>query len=147
MLLGLINLGSTTAFNAFVSLTLLGQWTTYLVPTICILLHRINGEKNIPFGPWRLGKLGVPVNTLTIAFSGLTIAFNVLPPYYPVNTANFNYAPVVFGAALLICGVMWFARGKSHYAGPIREVLLNGDVRSALLDKESNWTYQSGYPV
>lgn len=135
-LLGLINLGSTTAFNAMVSLALLGQYSTYVIPTIFILARRIHSGKNIPFGPWELGKWGIPINIFTIAFSFVTIGFNVLPPYFPVNAVNMNYAGVVFGAALVICGLLWFVRGKRHYAGPIREVMENGNVRSALLNRE-----------
>ena len=135
-LLGLINLGSTTAFNAMVSLALLGQYTTYVLPTIFILYRRIHPKKNIPFGPWTLGKWGIPINIFTIGFSFLTIAFNVLPPLFPVTAANMNYAGVVFGAALIICGLLWFMIGKRHYAGPIREVMENGNVRSALLDRK-----------
>ncbi|KAI0019842.1 putative amino acid permease [Xylariomycetidae sp. FL0641] len=136
MILGLINLGSTTAFNALVSLALLGQYTTYALPTIFILARRIRPGKNIPFGPWELGKWGIPVNIFTIVFSAITIGFNVLPPYFPVTAENMNYAGVVFGAALIICVFLWFAMGQQHYAGPIREVMENGNVRSALLDRK-----------
>lgn len=133
-LLGLINLGSTTAFNAMVSLALLGQYTTYLLPTIFILGRRISNKKSIPFGPWELGRWGIPINVITIAFSLITIAFNVLPPFFPVTATNMNYAGVVFGAALIICAILWFLQGQNHYAGPIKEVMENGNVRSALLD-------------
>ncbi|KAI2610543.1 putative amino acid permease [Hypoxylon sp. NC1633] len=139
MVLGLINLGSTTAFNALVSLALLGQYTTYVLPTIFILYRRVflADKKNIPYGPWELGKWGVPVNLFTIAFSFITIGFNVLPPYFPVTATNMNYAGVVFGAALIICGILWVIMGHKHYAGPIKEVMENGNVRSALLNHES----------
>ncbi|RWA09390.1 hypothetical protein EKO27_g5710 [Xylaria grammica] len=136
VILGLINLGSTTAFNALVSLALLGQYTTYVLPTIFIFVRRIHPGKNIPFGPWALGKWGIPINIFTIIFSFITIAFNVLPPYFPVTATNLNYAGVVFGAALIICALLWIVMGKKHYAGPIREVMENGNIRSALLDRE-----------
>lgn len=142
MILGLINLGSTTAFNAMVSLALLGQYTTYVLPTIFILVRRIHLGKNIPFGPWELGKWGIPINIFTIAFSFLTIAFNVLPPYFPVTAENMNYAGVVFGAALIICALLWFFLGQKHYAGPIKEVMENGNIRSALLDREIEPSHQ-----
>jgi choline transport protein len=135
-ILGLINLGSTTAVNAMVSLALLGQYTIYVLPTVFILARRIRPGKNIPFGPWKLGIWGIPINVFTVAFSFLTIAFNVLPPCFPVTATNVNYAGVVFGAALVICGILWVFMGQKHYAGPIREVMENGNVRSVLLDRE-----------
>ncbi|KAI1268033.1 putative amino acid permease [Xylariaceae sp. FL1019] len=117
VILGLINLGSTTAFNALVSLALLGQYTTYLLPTIFILIRRMSPSKNVPWGPWALGKWGIPINIFTIIFSFITIIFNVLPPYFPVTTTNLNYAGI-------------------HYAGPIKEVMENGNLRSALIDRD-----------
>jgi choline transport protein len=136
MLLGLINLGSTTAFNAMVSLALLGQYTSYVLPTMFMLARRIRPGKNIPYGPWALGRWGIPINIFTIAFSFLTIAFNVLPPYFPVTAKNMNYAGVVFGAALIICALLWILRGHNHYTGPIKEVMVNGNIRSAFSNRE-----------
>ncbi|KAF2677978.1 hypothetical protein K458DRAFT_446700 [Lentithecium fluviatile CBS 122367] len=81
---------STTAFNAMVSLALLGQYTSYILPTIFILSRRVRHAKNIPYDSWALGKWGIPVNVFTIAFSFLTIGFNVLPPYFPVTATNMN---------------------------------------------------------
>jgi amino acid transporter len=144
MILGLINLGSSTAFNALVSLALLGQYTTYLLPTIFILVRRVHPGKNVPFGPWTLGKWGIPINIFTIIFSFITIAFNVLPPYFPVTAANMNYAGIVFGAALIMCGILWIIMGKNHYTGPIREVMENGNVRLALLGREIQLTDSHG---
>jgi choline transport protein len=106
------------------------------LPTIFIFARRIQPGKNIPFGPWALGKWGIPVNIFTIIFSFITIAFNVLPPYFPVTATNMNYAGVVFGAALIICTILWILMGQKHYAGPIKEVMENGNIRSALLDHE-----------
>ena len=142
MILGLINIGSTTAFNALISLTLHGQYVTYGLPTIPILARRISRSKNIPYGPWELGRLGIPVNIVTIALSFITTAFNLLPPYFPVTISNFNYAPVVFGAAPILCTLLWFVRRKQHYAGPIRQVMENGDLRSALLNHEVGAMHQ-----
>ena len=137
LLLGLINLGSTTAFNALISVVLIGQYSTYVMPIVLILVRRISNTKNIPFGPWNLGIFGIPINVLSIAFSFLTITFNLLPPYMPVTSANLNYAGVIFGVMLIVSAVLWIFRGKRHYAGPIREVMENGNIRSALLDREA----------
>lgn len=132
LILGLINIGSTTAFNAMTSLALIGQYTSYVLPTILMVGRRM-GSKHIPFGPWSLGRFGLAVNLVTIAFSALIIGFMVLPPYQPVTAVNMNYAGVVFGAVLIICAVLWFAIGRARYQGPLREVMENGNVQSAIL--------------
>jgi amino acid transporter len=99
VILGLINLGSPTAFDALVSLALLGQCTTYVVLTIFILARRIHPGAIIPLGPRALGKWRTSINVFAIIFSIITISFNVLPPCFPVTPKNMNYAGVVFRAA------------------------------------------------
>ena len=67
-----------------------------------------------------------------MSFSVLIIILSVLPPYQPVSAENMNYASVVFGAVLLISACSWFAFGRTSYAGPVREVIENADVRRAV---------------
>jgi choline transport protein len=43
-LLGFVNLGSTTAFNDIISLTLEGLFTSYLVAVALLLYRRLRGE-------------------------------------------------------------------------------------------------------
>ncbi|OTA55798.1 hypothetical protein K449DRAFT_468637 [Hypoxylon sp. EC38] len=144
MILDLINSGSTTAFNALVSLALLGQYMTYMLPTISILGRRLFLAKNIPIRSVGVGQMGCSNQRIYYCVSCITIGFNVLPPYFPVTATNMNYAGVVFGAALIICGILWFWMGQKHYAGPIKEVMENGNVRSALLSREAESELTSG---
>ncbi|KAL9122705.1 MAG: hypothetical protein Q9187_000743 [Circinaria calcarea] len=127
-ILGLINIGSSTAFNAIISLTLIGQYTSYLLPTVLLAMRRY-GKKHIPFGPFTLGRFGLPINIFAIIFSTFTIIFSVLPPYQPVDAVNMNYASVVFGTVMFISIVSWFIFGERIYAGPVREVLENNNTR------------------
>ena len=53
----------------------------------------------------------------------------VFPPYQPVSAQNMNYASVVLGTAIIISAVSWFTIGRKVYAGPVREVIENLDVR------------------
>ena len=100
MLLGLVNIGSSTAFNALTSLALIGHYTSYLLP-IALLVVRRFGTKEIPFGPFTLGKWGLPINLFTIAYSGLLIVTMVFPPYQPLTAENMNYSSLIFGSVLL----------------------------------------------
>ena len=129
--LGLINIGSSTAFNAIVSLTLTGQYTSYALPITLMVMRRFD-EKHIPFGPWTLGRLGLPINCCSIIFSALIITFMVFPPYQPVSAENMNYASAVLGVAVLISAVSWCLSGRNVYAGPVREVIEDLNVRRAV---------------
>lgn len=121
-LLGLVNIGSSTAFNALTSLALIGHYTSYLLPISLLVLRRL-GKKEIPWGPWTLGRWGLPINLVSIAYSMLLIVFMVFPPYQPVRAENMNYASVIFGAAILVSTVLWFVYGRKTYWGPVREVI------------------------
>ena len=121
-LLGLVNLGSSTAFNALTSLSLIGHYTSYLLPITLLVLRRF-GKKEIPWGPWTLGRWGLPINLVSMAYSILLIVFMVFPPYQPVRAENMNYASVIFGAATIVSTVLWFVYGRKTYRGPAREII------------------------
>ena len=121
-LLGLINIGSSTAFNALTSLSLIGHYTSYLLPITLLVIRRF-GKKEIPWGPWTLGRWGLPINLVSMGYSIVLIVFMVFPQYQPVRAENMNYASVIFGAAMLVSTVLWFVYGRKAYWGPVREVL------------------------
>ncbi|KAL8653802.1 MAG: hypothetical protein Q9210_001884 [Variospora velana] len=121
-LLGLVNIGSPIAFHALTSLALIGHYTSYLLPITLLVVRRF-GKKEVPWGPWTLGRWGLPINLFAMAYSILLIGFMLLPPYQPVNAGNMNYASLIFGAAMMMSIVLWFVYGKKTYWGPVREVI------------------------
>lgn len=122
MSVGLLNIWSSTAFNAMTSLSLIGQYTSYLIP-ISLLAWRRTGKKTVPFGPFRLGRWGLLINIMSMAYTLILISFMVLPPYQPVTADNMNYAAPVFSALLVSCLIMWVTHGKRIYRGPVKEVI------------------------
>ena len=121
-LLGLFNIASSAAFNALTSLALIGHYSSYLLP-ITLLVFRRFGKKEIPWGPWTLGRWGLPINLVSMAYSIVLIVFMVFPPYQPVRAGNMNYASVIFGAAILVSTVLWFVYGRKTYWGPVKDVV------------------------
>ena len=81
------------------------------------------GKKHIPYGPFKLGRWGLPINIISIVYSIVLIAFMVLPPYQPVTVKNMNYAGVIFGAVLLLSWILWLTYGRKAYRGPVKEVI------------------------
>lgn len=59
-LLGLINLGSTTAFTAFVSAGVIGLALSYAVP---IAISVTNGRREVMVAKWNCGKILGPIGT------------------------------------------------------------------------------------
>jgi choline transport protein len=121
-LLSLINIGSTTAFNALLSLATIGFYFSYGIPILMFTIRRFSHERPIEFGPWNMGRLGLTVNILAIAFCTFLIIFLPFPTVLPVTAQNMNYASVVFIGVIVFSLVDWVIRGRKRYTGPIREV-------------------------
>ncbi|KAF5534410.1 HNM1-choline permease [Fusarium mexicanum] len=100
MLLSLINIGSTTAFNAILSLAVVSLQASYLLPIILLIWRRLFRPDTLRWGPWRLGKAGLPINIIAVIYLIYTCIFLLFPPYQPITPVNMNYAPVVLGGAL-----------------------------------------------
>ncbi|KGO66187.1 Amino acid/polyamine transporter I [Penicillium italicum] len=116
-LLGLINIGSTTAFNAITSLAVVSLHVSYLIPIGLHLLRRFTGPP-LQYGPFKLGNLlGPTMNVLALMYSTVIIIFLFFPPYQPVTPQNMNYAIVVFGAVMVWSGVLWITKGKRVFLG------------------------------
>ncbi|KAE8352422.1 amino acid/polyamine transporter I [Aspergillus coremiiformis] len=118
VLLALITIGSTTAFNALLSLTSLAQYISYLVPIVFLLMKRIRAPQEVRWGSFRLGHWGIPVNAFAIIYAIYIIIFLPFPPNYPVTAQNMNYSAPVFLAVVLFATVDWFVRGRKHWEGP-----------------------------
>lgn len=122
MLLGLINIGSTTAFNAILSLAVVGLQTSYLMPIGLVLWRRFYSPQDLVWGPWRLGRAGVYVNVVAFAYLTFTCVMLLFPSYQPVTAENMNYAVVVFMGMLLFGGAYWIFFARHTYMGPLVEM-------------------------
>lgn len=121
MLLGLINIGSTAAFNAILSLAVVGLQVSYLMPIVLLIWHRVASPSSIAWGPFRLGAAGVFVNAFAVLYLIFTSLFALFPPYQPVTAENMNYGSLVFGASLLFGLVYWSIWARKKYSGPLTE--------------------------
>ncbi|KAF4967228.1 hypothetical protein FSARC_5207 [Fusarium sarcochroum] len=107
VLLGLINIGSTTAFNAILSLAVVSLQSSYLLPIVLVIWRRVFRPDTLSWGPWHLGKAGIFINVIAVIYLSFTCIFLLFPPFQPITAANMNYAPVVLGGALLFGCVYW----------------------------------------
>lgn len=92
LILCLINLGSTIAFNIIVSLSLLALLSTYMISIGCVLRKRILKEP-LPPHRWDLGRWGLPINAFAVSYSAFAIVFCCFPVTVPVRAslASRNY--------------------------------------------------------
>jgi choline transport protein len=113
-----INIGSTTAFNIIISLTLLALMSTYMLSIGCVTLKRLRGER-LPPARWSLGRYGLPINMFAFWYAGFAVIFSCFPSTLPVDTSTANWAPAVWGGVILLSVVTYFFHGKKHFTAPV----------------------------
>jgi amino acid permease (GABA permease) len=114
-LLGVPSLWNTVAFQAIVSVNVIGLFGSYGVP---IFLRLRRGDDFVP-GPWNLGRWSRPVAVVAVVWIGLSSILFLLPQSSPINHKTFNYAPVALAVVLIIATVWWFLTARRSYRGPI----------------------------
>jgi amino acid transporter len=130
ILLSLINIGSSAAFNAIISLQIVALMASYCISISCVLHRRLTNT--LPRARWSLGRLGVPVNVLGIAYAAFAFFWCFWPNATPVAVDTFNWAPVLFVGVLVCCVLAYWVRGREVYVGPVMQVVgdWGGHVRT-----------------
>lgn len=128
LLLSLINIGSSVAFNAIISLQLVSLMLTYAVSIACVLVRRISHPETLPKARWSLGRFGIPVNVGGLAYSLFTFFWCFWPNTTPVDASTFNWSVVIFVAVGMVSVIMYFVTGRKVYEGPVMLVEREGRV-------------------
>lgn len=139
-LLSLLNLGSSVAFGAIISLPGLGLCISYLIPITLLTIRKLKGQ-HPRYGPFKLGRWGLPINLFAICICTWCLWFIPFPSFYPVTSDNLNYAgPITLGVIMLclvdleflrrISTILSFMMRKSKKRGQAR----HGGIRAAFED-------------
>ncbi|KAI0034837.1 amino acid/polyamine transporter I [Vararia minispora EC-137] len=108
VLLGLIYLGSSTAFNAFVGVAVICLGLSNVMP---IFVSMLEGRRHVARAPYNLGAWGMPLNAIACAWILFAIVLFCMPTVVPPTPQTMNYASVVFvGFGLL--SAAWYLIGK-----------------------------------
>lgn len=129
MLLGLINLGSSSAFTAFVSVGVIALAVSYAIPISLSLFH---GRAEVSKAPWNCGRIiGTIVNVLALSWIGFELVLFSMPTALPVTAVSMNYASVVFVAFMTISAVWYFVYARKCKLNPVlsREGLSANDLQ------------------
>ncbi|KAI9675293.1 MAG: hypothetical protein M1817_001196 [Caeruleum heppii] len=110
--LGLLYLGSYTAFNSMITACIVLLYISYAIPVICLL---IKGRNNIPHGPFWLGPFGLFANCVLIVWTCFTLIMYSFPVVMPATTGSMNYVSGVYFVVATIMLVYWFVRGKKTF--------------------------------
>ncbi|CAK5283999.1 unnamed protein product [Mycena citricolor] len=113
--LGLLYLGSSTAFNAFVAVAVICLGASYTFP---IAVSLSNGRKDMHDSPFPLGRFGAAMNGIAVVWVAFELVLFSMPPAVPVTRQSMNYASVVFVGFGAISAVWYLISGRHHYKGP-----------------------------
>ncbi|KAH8805817.1 amino acid/polyamine transporter I [Xylogone sp. PMI_703] len=117
MLLGLINLGSTSAFTAFVSVGVIALAVSYAIPIGISLLS--DRRKAVNQARWNCGPvIGTIVNVVAMCWIGFEVVLFSMPGALPVTAQSMNYASVVLVGFLAISAVWYAVHARVSYKGP-----------------------------
>lgn len=110
MLLGLVNLGSTSAFTAFASCGVIALAAAY---AIVIAISLFTGRKAVSTARWRCpAPVGYFVNIVSIAWVAFQLVLFSMPAALPVTVTTMNYASVVLVGFMFISFIYYIAYGR-----------------------------------
>jgi len=122
---GAIYVGSTTAFNSFISMSILSLNVTYAIPQGIVFFR--GRDKILPSTRhFNLGKiLGPFCNIFCVLWVSLYTVLFCLPTFLPAEVASMNYVSVVVAGVVLIIVIMWFSGKNKTFLGPVSYLSLN----------------------
>lgn len=118
VLISLITLGSTVAFDAITSLTMLALFSTYTISCTCLLWRRTFGG-GVARGPWSLGRLGLPINLVAVLYCFFVLVWLPWPVEVPVTVTNWNWSSTIYVFVLTVSTGYYLVVARKQYTGPV----------------------------
>lgn len=112
-LIGILYLFANTVLEAILSVSTIALTVSYAIPIFVLL---IVGRDKLPTDiPFRLGRLGKPINIISLIYCCVTTVFFFFPSDPNPAPADMNWAIAVFGIVLIISIGFWFIQGHRSY--------------------------------
>lgn len=111
MLLGLINLGSSSAFLAFVSVGVIALQVAYGIPIFLSLVG--DRRKSVNAAQWTIGNLwGTIANLVALVWIAFEVVLFSMPTVLPVTIVSMNYASVVLVGFGVLSAAWYFIHAR-----------------------------------
>lgn len=117
-ILALVYIGSATAYNAIISLSAIGLHISYVIPITFMLLKKLRGQ-HLAYGPFNLGRWGIPVNVFSLTYLIFVIIWMPFPSFTPVTRYTMNYAGPVLIIILIGALMDWKLSGHKRFEVPV----------------------------
>ncbi|CAI6096297.1 unnamed protein product [Clonostachys chloroleuca] len=120
MVLGFIYLGNSTAFNAILSMAIIGMYASYILPIVYMMIFGRRKLRKSDYGPFQLGPiLGPVLNVISLIWMTVVIIFSTFPSVMPVTPANMNYSIVVLVGWLFFGVTYYLLVGRKKFQVPM----------------------------
>jgi choline transport protein len=159
-ILALVNIGSTTAFNGVISVSIAGLMSSYLLIATLLLYRRLtgslltsnqlieyesgsgapnDGKLRVLWGPWRMpGIFGIINNIFACIYLTFVFFFSFWPSFADVTPMNMNWAILVTGFVAICSGVYYMVWARHTYKGPVVEVSVRYIQGGPSIDEEEH---------
>ncbi|MEV6208011.1 amino acid permease [Kitasatospora sp. NPDC051914] len=114
LLLGLPALWNSTAYTAVTSISVIGLYISYVIPTFL----RLRQGDAFQRGPWHLGRWSRIIGTVAVGWTAVITVLFMLPTVSPVTAVSFNYTPVAVSVVLGFAGLWWLVSARHWFTGP-----------------------------
>ncbi|GAB7354835.1 hypothetical protein MBLNU459_g5215t2 [Dothideomycetes sp. NU459] len=119
VVISLIIIGSSTAFNIIVSLGACAILASYIISISCVLFLRIRGRRLL-YSPFSLGKIkGIMINVSALAFLLLAFVMVFWPSAPNPTVESMNWSVLIFGAVVIFALVFYWVKKRHEYKGPV----------------------------
>lgn len=117
-ILAIIYIASATAFNALISLQALALHVSYFIPIFFMAIRKIRGPPP-PYGPFKLGRLGLVTNVFALVYLIFVVLWMPWPSVLPVTGSTMNYAGPLVGLVILAALADWMLGGRKRFEVPV----------------------------
>jgi choline transport protein len=121
VLVSLIIIGSTIPFFIITSLVGVGLTSSYIIAISCIIYKRLKGEA-LPPSRFSLGRAGLPVNLIAVAFLLLAYVMLFFPAAPHPTPESMNWTILIYGSAIIFSLAYYYIYARHKYVGPVTYV-------------------------
>lgn len=118
VLLSLINIGSTVAFNSIASLGTCALLSSYIISCSCMFVKRWRKEPLLP-SRFSLGKYGLAINAISVIYLWVALVFSFFPVAPRPTPSLMNWNILIYGVTIIFSLAYFMFRGRHQYVGPV----------------------------
>lgn len=118
IVLSLLNLGGSEAFNSIMGLVTGAVGLTYALSIGCVLWRRLFGQ-SLPYARWSLGRYGVAINAFAVLYELYTTVISLFPLFAKVTAVTMNWGVAMFGGVAILSMLFYLVKARRIYKGPV----------------------------